>query len=393
MRWRSDRAPVSVLVFLSVLSVLALVLAERSVVEVRESRYEQKLRASKNVLLGMQAVAGERRALGIEPDPVNDPNETGLVGPEFTLVTTDRGSLSAKLTALNPNFGAVLVEMLAKAKLRKGDTVAVGMTGSFPVLNMAVIAALEALDLKPLVISSVGASSWGANEPRLTWLDMERILAVKGITRTRSIAATIGGGKDVGRGLSPEGRRLVGEAIARNKVRPLSEPLLEENIRRRIALYEQAARGKRIGAYINVGGGVASLGSTINGDLFPPGLTVDYRYRNFPVKGVMILMAERNIPVIHLLNIQEIAGRYQLPVAPEPLPEIGEGPLYFKPRYDRLRLVLITLALIAATGAMIRLNLGHHLAQLRQALRGAGSSGGSRIPLDEEETTHETTKT
>lgn len=392
MRWRSDRAPASTLVFLAVLSALALALAERSVVAVREPHYERKLRASKNVLLGMQAIAEERRALGIEPDPVNDPNETGLVGPEFTLITTDRGSLPAKLTALNPNFGAVLVEMLAKTKLRKGDVVAVGMTGSFPMLNLAVIAALEALELRPLIISSVGSSSWGANEPRLTWLDMERVLVDKGVIRTRSVAATVGGGNDLGRGLSPEGRSLVGEAIARSKVPLLSEPLLEENIKRRIAAYEKAARGRQIGAYINVGGGVASLGSTINGDLFPPGLTLDYRVLNYPVKGVMIRMAERDIPVIHLLNIQEIAARYRMPVAPEPLPEIGEGPLYFKPRYDRLRLLLITLALVATTGALIRLNLAHYLAQIRQAVRGAGSSGGSRVPLDEEEAEHETSR-
>ena len=37
-------------------------------------------------------------------DIENDPNETGLVGGPFSLITTDEGDLDAKLTTLDPNF-------------------------------------------------------------------------------------------------------------------------------------------------------------------------------------------------------------------------------------------------------------------------------------------------
>ena len=380
MKWRTEKTPVTMLVFLTGLAILSLALAERSVMLVRQPYYEEKLRAAKTMLLAMNMIKNEGQARGLVLDPVNDPNSTGLIGSEFTLITTDQGDLTAKLTTTNPNFAAVVVDMLAKAKLKKGDAVAVGVTGSFPALNIAVLAALESLDLKPVVITSVGSSSWGANDPRMTWPDMEGVLREKGIIRAHSIAASIGGGKDLGRGLSPEGRNLVLQAIRRNKIRLIFKPLLEESIQTRIKLYDEAVRGKKIKAYINVGGGMASLGSPINGDLFPSGLSRNFGQRNFPTKGVMILLAERGLPVIHLLNIPEIAKRYGLPLDPVPLPELGQGAVYFKEHYDRMRLILITLMLVGATMVMIRINLFHYLAQLRQIQSRGVSTGSSVLP-------------
>jgi hypothetical protein len=214
----------------------------------------------------------------------------------------------------------------------------------------------------------------------MTWLDMERILYEKGILRTRSIAASIGGGKDLGRGLSPMGRDLIAQTIHRNGIPMLSESLLEENIQMRIKLYERAAHDKKIKAYINVGGGVASLGSPINGDLIPSGLNRNLGFHNFPTKGVMILMAERGLPVIHLLNLSEIARRYDLPVSPVPLPELGQGSVYFKERYDRLRLILITIMFVGANVITVRVNLFYYLAQLRQ-IRSRGISPGTSVLL------------
>jgi poly-gamma-glutamate system protein len=107
-------------------------------------------------------------------DVVNDPNETALIGQDITPITTDRGYIEAKLTSTNPNFAAVVVDMLKESELEKNDVVAVAFTGSFPGLNIAVHSALQTLKLKPIIITSVGASNWGANDPYYTWLDMEK---------------------------------------------------------------------------------------------------------------------------------------------------------------------------------------------------------------------------
>src|SRR5210317_1920655 len=102
--------------------------------------------------------------------------------------------------------------MLKEVRLKENDVVAVAFTGSFPGLNIAVLAALQTLNLYPLIITSIGASNWGANDPYFTWLDMERELYNAQIFKYRSIAASIGGGLDRGRGLSPEGRKLIKDA-------------------------------------------------------------------------------------------------------------------------------------------------------------------------------------
>lgn len=379
MKWRTEELPIPVLFLITGLSVLALVFAERSVSNVQQPYYQEKLHASKVMLLAMNAVKAQEAAMGFTIDLVNDPSATGMIGTEFTFITTDRGDLPAKLLTTNPNFAAVVVDMLGDAKLKKDDVVAVGVTGSFPALNIAVLSALETMELKPLVITSLGSSSWGANDPRMTWLDMERLLNEKRILRARSIASSIGGGKDLGRGLSPEGRDLILQAIQRNQVTPMNDELLEDNIRHRLQIYNAAAGSKNIKAYINVGGGVASLGSSINGDLFPSGLSLSAGFHNFPTKGVLMLMAERGIPVIHLLNISEIAKRYGLSEEEAP-GSLGQGPVYYKARYDRIRLLVIIIVLVAITIVLARLNLSHYLSFLRQIHTREINAGTAILP-------------
>lgn len=371
--------------FLTGIAILALVLAEHSLYSERQPYYHQKLQAARVMLLAMNAIKAEEQSMGFTIDKVNDPNQTGMIGQEYTLITTDRGDLSAKLIALNPNFAAAVVEMLVKARLKKGDVVAIGLTGSFPGMNIAVLSAVEALELKPVVITSLGSSSWGANDPRMTWLDMERVLNQKGILRAHSVAASIGGGKDVGRGLSPEGRDLILQAIRRNGARLIDDELLEDNIQSRIRIFDKAGK---VDCYVNVGGGVASLGSSINGELFPSGLSTNAGFHNFPTKGVMILMAQRGIPVIHLLSISEIASRFGLPSDPSQTQELGQGPVYFSERYDRTRLSLIAIGMIIITFVLVRFNLSHYLAFVK-TLRSRGLNTGTAVLPPIEESNHE----
>ena len=46
-----------------------------------------------------------------------------------------------------------------------------------PGANIAVLSAAQAMKVIPVIISSVGASQWGANQLDFTWLDMESALA------------------------------------------------------------------------------------------------------------------------------------------------------------------------------------------------------------------------
>ena len=61
-----------------------------------------------------------------------------------------------------------------------------------------------------------------------------------------------------------------------------------------------------IKAFINVGGGIASLGSTENAQFIPTGLSISLPMMNYPRRGVLIRIAKENIPIIHLLNINQL---------------------------------------------------------------------------------------
>ncbi|MEZ5149506.1 MAG: poly-gamma-glutamate system protein, partial [Bacteroidales bacterium] len=286
---------------LSVLALLAFLAVENSKVDVRQKWYREKLEAATLSAEAAYSIKQYRLNKGIFVDEVNDPNQTALIGQEYTLITTDRGYIDSKLATTNPNFAAMIVQLLKEAGVEKGDQVAVAFTGSFPALNISVMAALETLQIKPVIITSVGASNFGANDPYFTWLDMESYLYDAGVFHNKSVAASIGGGFDLGRGLSPEGRNLIENAINRNNVDFIHEKHLDNSIARRLEIYDENRNGLPYKAYINVGGGIASLGNTINGKLIPVGLTQNLPVKNYPVSGVIVQMGQRGMPIIHLL--------------------------------------------------------------------------------------------
>ena len=362
MKWRESRVPNAHLVALAVLSLGVFGLAERSTHREVRPRYEAKLRAAQTALLAQRVIRDELARRGIVVDATNDPWNTGLIGEEDTPITTDRGVLTAKILATDPNAAAAFVDMLARAHVRRGDYVAVGMTGSMPGWNIALLAACRAVGAVPVVITSVGASDWGANRPELTWLDLERILREHDVLPYRSIAASLGGGGDRGRGLSPEGRRLLREAIRRNGVTRIEEPTLDASITRRMELYAKAARGHDYRVYVNIGGGVASLGGLYNNRLIRPGYSHRLPPANYPVDAVIIRMSRRGIPVIHLAGVQRIAERYHLTtlVTPDP-PVVGMGPLYYRDRFDTTATALYTLALALVVFLVIRVDLRHYV--------------------------------
>lgn len=335
-----------VLSVLSLLALLALIAVENGKIDVKQKWYDEKLDAARLAQTAADCLKNYRLENGVFIDAINDPNQTALIGQEYTLVTTDRGYIDAKLSSTNPNFAALIVQFLKEAGVEEKDNVAVALTGSFPGLNIAVMAAIETLKLKPIIITSVGSSNFGANDPYFTWLDMEKVLYESNVFRHKSVAASIGGGFDEGRGLSPQGRDLIIQAIERNKIDFIHEKHLEKSITRRMEIYEENSKGQPIKAFINVGGGIASLGNTVNGQLIPPGLNENLPVRNFPVRGVIIEMGKAEIPVIHIMNIKQLLAKYGLPYSPVPMPEPGEGGIFVHREYNLIITGIATLFLI-----------------------------------------------
>ncbi len=362
MIFRTGKVSRVTLVVLALFSMLVFILAESTAKPEKQRYFDRKLKAANLAQLAQVAIKDYSKSIGLKIDPENDPFQTGLVGQERTPITTDRGIVSSKILSTNPNFAAAFVELLSRAKLKKHDLVAVGMTGSLPGWNIAFLSACQVMELKPLIITSVGSSDWGANIPGLTWLDMEKVLNDKGLWDFKSMAASIGGGSDNGRGLSPEGRDLIKEAIKRNDVTLIEEDNLEANINKRMELFEKYRKEKEIACYVNIGGGLASLGGTQNARLIPPGLSMHLAVKNFPVRGVINRMAEGGIPVIHLLNVEKIAERYGLPaIVGDKAPELGQGELFFRDRYSVNSTLVLTIILGVVLFVFIRIDVKHYL--------------------------------
>ena len=227
----------STLLALSIIAMAGFIISLNSTKVEVSSSYDIKFKAAMNMQESMNILKSSRMVSGVFIDDENDPNETGLVGSPFSLITTDEGDLDAKLTTLDPNFAAGIVELLVKMNLQKGDTVAVLLTGSMPGANIAVLTAAKTLGLVVKSITSVGASQWGANNVDFTWLDMEEILYSNGFIAQKSVAASIGGRNDMGRLLSPEGRKIILENITNHKIPIIQNNKLAENIEQRMAIF------------------------------------------------------------------------------------------------------------------------------------------------------------
>jgi poly-gamma-glutamate system protein len=289
---------------------------------------EEMRRAADLMSRAAAAVRDCREAAGITIDGAVDVNRTGLIGLESSPITTSLGNLEAKRTTANPDFAALVVLLLHQAGVRRGDAVAVGASGSFPALTVAALCAAETLGARPLVIGSLGASEWGANDPRFDWLSLTRCLRRSGLLSFETLALSVGGDGDVGRDMSARGRETVIAEAGASGLPFIQEPDLEKNVSRRLALYDRAAGAAGVRAFVNIGGAYANLGTDSEILEVSPGLASFSHLPPAERRGVVFAMAARGVPVIHLLYIKGLCDRYRLPWDPRPLPAPGGSPLY-----------------------------------------------------------------
>jgi poly-gamma-glutamate system protein len=362
--WRSARISRVMYVLASLIAVAVLAVAETFQETVVQPHFEEKLEAARLMQRAMEAIQNHRvRRIGpidLEADPTN----SGMLGLSSSLTTTNTGSLEAKRTTLNPNWAAVVVELLHEAGVQRGATIAIGVSGSFPALNLAAFSAAEVLDLEAISIASVGASSWGANIPNLTWLDMERVLADAGILSTRSVAASLGGTRDRAIGMPKTGRRRLREAIQRANLPFIETETDLDSIESRMALYREHAGDRYIEAYVNVGGSLASIGPKTVKRLYRPGLNVRLDPNAVHVDSVMKRFLRDGVPVVNLSKIVPLAEMYGLPLEPVALPQPGAGLVFERRGYNRLLVAGLLGFLFVSLWALLRLDVGSRIAVL-----------------------------
>ena len=362
--WRPRQVSQTALMLIAGLSVVGYAAVESVRVKAREPYYAAKRRASKIAERAFKAIHDERLDRKLVIDPESDPAQSGLLGKLVTPVTTNAGSLVAKQTAVNPNYAAVVMQFLRDLRLQKGETVAVGYSGSFPAINIAVLAAVEALELRPVIISSASSSQWGANEPDFLWLDMEKALVSRGVFKARSVAASIGGIEDRGFGMSAAGRTLLREAIQKHGITLIDPASFEESIETRMTLYRRFASDEPIRAYINVGGGTVSVGRKRGKRSFRVGINRTNPTVNLPTDSVMARMLSEGIPVVHVINVRRLARRYGFPEGPLKTPSVGEGEIFVRTRISRVAVAALLLTILVTLYLFVRSDLGFRMLRI-----------------------------
>ncbi len=343
--------PLLALAALAILAVVAVrVLRTDSSVPLEAEKRE----AARLMAEGEKLIAAAKAERGVAIERADDPNGTGLIGARYTPITTTLGPLEVKRTSTNPAFAAVVVELLREAGVRRGDLVAAGFSGSFPALNLAVLSAAKAMGVTLEVISSATASTYGATDPAMTWLDMEAELARMGLFETRSIAASPGGYESsLTDTFFPGSRDLATQAITRNGIPLLAAEGMSAAVAERMAAYLANARGRPIRAFVNVGGASYNLGSSEDMFKLRSGVVRDLPAVPDDTKGVISRMADRGLPVVSLLNVREMALRYGLPLDPVPLPAPGEGEPFRQRPSPLVPLAALACLLAAFVGAAL----------------------------------------
>jgi poly-gamma-glutamate system protein len=324
---------------LSLVALVSLVLfyvVNRSVRTVRSRSYELKLAAASLSEQALGLAGKYRQQKGVPVDSVNDPNGTGLIGVQYSLLTYGRSDLSDALTTTNPNFSAALVEMLQQAGVRPGDSIAISMDGTYPALNVQMLAVAKAMNLRPAMVTALSAGAWGANYPGLTWPELERMFVQAGLWRFRSRWADLGGEDGRGQGLSPEGRAVLTAAAESGGVAVQTGDPVELRVK--------AADGTR--AFVAIGRAVADIGD-------PRARVASRVFRGRgralagAPRGAIRALRAKAFPVVYVGNPSEVALDHHLPVAPVPIPEAGKGRQFFERRYSAALSGLFAAVLLA----------------------------------------------
>jgi poly-gamma-glutamate system protein len=359
--WKPSTVSWQIHMVIAIIAIIGLVIVESFKVNVKQPYYKEKVKAANYMLQGIEIIK-QYRLQNIGPiNKVIDPARSGLIGVLSTPITSTTVDIDSKQTSINPNWAAVIVSMLKEAKVKNGSTVAVSLTGSFPAMNLAVLSAAKALTLRLIIITSVSGSTWGANIPNFTWLDMERLLYEKNFCTCKTVAASLGGVQDNALGMSEQGKTILRDAILKYHITLLEYDDLKKSIDARMEIYYDQARDTQIAAYINVGGGTVAIGSFIGKMRYKPGLNLRPSQKAMRVESVMSRFARNNVPIININYLKTLAQNHRFPVAPKKIPKIGQGEIYDRLEYNKMLVTVILVFMVVLLYLFMKLGIGYRI--------------------------------
>ncbi len=305
------------LLLLAAVMVAVWLLAAPASLTTEEQRLWERVRAAQLHL------AQWRRASGADTPAAHDPWQSGLIGVQWSAITTTAGDLAAKRTACNPSWALQFNRWFDALDLKRRDPIAIFSSGSFPGMLLSALSAAESKDLKVLLIVSLGASTWGANHPQATWPVMAAELDRMGFVHKRADFYTLGGGGEMGRGLPAEGAALLRKAAAG------VELIVADDLERMVTRKTELLLQHKPKAFINIGGSHANLGEDPGVLGLPNGL-VPFSAIRFAGSGVIGNAMRNGVPVIHILNLKGLCVKSGLPYdsPPRKAPPVKAGMLW-----------------------------------------------------------------
>ena len=272
-----------------------------------------QLKQSKDFMnSALEILQQEKQAKGIKINYENDPNGTGLIGSDYSMITTTVGHLDAKRTSINPDMAALICSIFIKQGLKSGDSVAIGSSASFPGLLLAALSACKILNLQPITMVSLGASQYGANEIDFTIIDILKTLEGSFGEFFRPVAISYGGNNDTAEDLSDEARSFMAKEIQKSRYPLIFQNDLEKNVNERMAIYLEKAKSE-IKMFVNIGGAISNIGNSPEILNLKPG--VNEHIENIPEKksrGVLFEFALLKKPILHLLYIKGLSLKYNV---------------------------------------------------------------------------------
>ena len=295
------------LVLLAIAMVVAWHLAFPSVLQPQERELWEKVRSAQEHLAGWREQAGRLSPPGV------DPWNCGMIGVEWSSITTTVGEQGAKRTACNPAWAVQFLRWFEELGLEPGDNVVVYSSASFPAMLLNALAAAESAQLDVFLVVSLGASTWGANQPGAAWPDMAGELRRAGFLQKQADFYTLGGEAEMGIGMVPEGVAELEQAAERSGVGLLQADGLPSMVKLKSELLQERAPA----AFVSIGGSHANLGGDPDVLKLTPGLLrPDAGLK--AGSGVISFALERQLPVIHVLNLKRMAAGNGIPWDSEP---------------------------------------------------------------------------
>jgi len=327
------------------------------------SLYDKQIEASNLSKECLNKISLYNENRGMELNEADTYNSYLLGTNKYNLITTTTGSVSSKRTSLNPNYAALFIKMFSEAGIKEGDEVAICISSSFPGLNISCLCACQVMNLKTCVMSSIGSSQLGANDPEFVFPEWVDYLYNLGLLNKRVDYVSYGGEYDTSEGFFDNSKR------ESEKEKPDSEAIIDiknrlvisghnfieiedfkENIETRMSLINNKLKNLKL--FINIGGSVIGLGKDESSKylyrgVIKPNYLKSSKTYNTEYSGLMERYLVKGVTAISMLNMKGICTDYNMVYDPVAIQDVtGKEDIYFDIKYNKV-FPIITLSISA----------------------------------------------